>query len=100
MAFAFISVGSLVMTTTNIQYLHPARSIYHEAGSIVSILQMVELRLNEEEGLAQGHTAGALALSVEPRAMPAKPGPSPVGSFNGRKPLCCTGFLRTTHPST
>lgn len=81
----------LVMTTTNIQYLHPARSIHHEAGSIVSILQMVELRLSKEEGLAQGHMAGVLALGVEPRAMPAKPGPSP---------LCSTGFLRTTHPPT
>lgn len=54
------------MTTTNIQYIHPARSIHHEAGSIVSILQMVELRLSKEEGLAQGHTAGVLALVWSP----------------------------------
>lgn len=54
--FAFMSIGSLIMTKTKIQFLEPARSKTHELGTIVSILQMMELKLNKQEGLAHGHT--------------------------------------------
>lgn len=45
--FAFMSIGSLIMTKTKIQFLESARSKTHELGTIVSILQMMELRLSE-----------------------------------------------------
>lgn len=38
LSIAFMSVGSLIMTKTNIQFLELARSKIHEIGTIVSIL--------------------------------------------------------------
>lgn len=70
--FAFISIGSLIMTT-NVQYLEGARS-EHEVGTIVSTLQMIALKLRQGEGLAQGHIALGVELGGEPRAIPSKLG--------------------------